>query len=140
MAPTAARRRPTAGNSAPRRVAPLRPQSDEPGWLVSERTQFLIDRIGGVNRLARTLGVANSQPSRWRTGQEKPSPAAAQRLLGLDYIFASALQIWEEPVVLDWLQSSNSHLAGARPIDVLALHGPLDVAEALQAELSGAYS
>jgi hypothetical protein len=51
-----------------------------------------------------------------------------------------ALQAWEEPVVLDWLQSSNSHLAGARPLDVLELHGPLDVAEALQAELSGAYS
>lgn len=109
-------------------------------WLAPERTRFLIDHLGGVNSVARTLGVSNSQPSRWKDGTERPGFEAAKRLLGLDYVLAFALLVWEEPVALEWLESANSFLDGARPIDVLAERGPREVVEALDAAYNGAYA
>src|SRR4051794_24644104 len=68
-------------------------------WLSAERTQFLIDTVGGVTKLAQILGVSPSQPSRWRTGKEVPSPEVALRLLQLDHVMALAVQAWHPAVV-----------------------------------------
>ncbi len=72
-----------------------------PAWRPVERTQFLIDTVGGVNKLARTLGVSASQPSRWRAGDEVPSPEIAAKLLDLDHVVALAMQAWDPAVVMD---------------------------------------
>ncbi|WP_404434875.1 MbcA/ParS/Xre antitoxin family protein [Microbacterium lacus] len=39
-----------------------------------------------------------------------------------------------------WLHGHNSHLAGARPIDLLQLDAIADVIEALNAEIQGGLS
>lgn len=110
-----------------------------PGWRSQERTQFLIDTVGGVNKLAKTLGVSPSQPSRWKTGAETPSPAIAAKLLDLDHVVALAVQTWHPVIVMDWMSTANGFLEGAQPIDVLLQRGSAEVIEALKAELSGAY-
>jgi transcriptional regulator with XRE-family HTH domain len=108
-------------------------------WRSGERTQFLIETVGGVNKLAKTLGVSPSQPSRWRSGTETPSPEIAAKLLDLDHVIALAMQTWHPAVVMDWMTTSNGFLEGAQPIDVLLQRGPAEVIDALKATLSGAY-
>ena len=105
-----------------------------------ERTQFLIENFGGVTKLARTLGVSPSQPSRWKSGAEVPSPEVATKLLDLDHVVAFAIQAWHPAVVMDWMTSANGFLDGARPIDVLLQRGSAEVIDALKATISGAYA
>jgi uncharacterized protein (DUF2384 family) len=109
-------------------------------WRPVERTQFLIDTVGGVTKLARILGVAASQPSRWRSGEEIPSPEIASKLLDLDHVMALAVQAWDSAVVMDWMTSSNAFLDGAKPINVLLKRGSPEVIDALKATISGAYA
>jgi uncharacterized protein (DUF2384 family) len=109
-------------------------------WRSAERAQFLIDTVGGVNKLAKTLGVSPSQPSRWKSGQEVPSPEVATKLLDLDHVVALAVQAWHPAVVMDWMSTPNGFLGGAPPIDVLLQRGSAEVIDALKATLGGAYA
>jgi uncharacterized protein (DUF2384 family) len=109
-------------------------------WGPAERTQFLIDTVGGVTKLARALGVSPSQPSRWKDGAETPSPDVAEKLLDLDHVVALAVQAWEPEVVMDWMTTANGFLDGAQPMDVLMQRGAAQVIDALKATLSGAYA
>lgn len=109
-------------------------------WGSAERTQFVINTVGGVTKLARALGVSPSQPSRWKDGVETPSPEAAEKLLDLDHVLALAVQAWEPAVVMDWMTTANGFLEGAQPIDVLIQRGAAEVIDALKATLSGAYA
>lgn len=118
----------------------LEPRKGSPAWRPAERTQFLIDTVGGVTKLARTLGVAASQPSRWRSGEEVPSPEIASKLLDLDHVVALAVQAWDPAVVMDWMTTSNGFLDGAQPIKVLLQRGSPEVIDALKATISGAYA
>lgn len=113
---------------------------DSPSWRSQERTQFLIETVGGVTKLAKTLGVSASQPSRWKTGEEAPSAEVAAKLLDLDHVMAFAVQTWNPVIVMDWMTTANGFLEGARPIDVLVLRGSSEVIDALKATLSGAYA
>jgi uncharacterized protein (DUF2384 family) len=128
--------RPPAPDAA---VRPAR-RKDLPDWGSAERTQFLIDTVGGVNKLAKTLGVSPSQPSRWKSGQEVPSPDVAAKLLDLDHVVALAVQAWHPAIVVDWMTTANGFLEGARPLDVLLQRGSAEVIDALRATLSGAYA
>lgn len=121
-------------------VAPDPTGKPLPSWRPAERAQFLVDTVGGVNKLARTLGVSPSQPSRWKSGQEVPSPEIAAKLLDLDHVVALAIQSWHPELVMDWMTTANGFLDGARPIDVLLQRGAADVIDALKATLSGAYA
>lgn len=109
-------------------------------WAAEQRTEFLIEQVGGVRALARALDVSASQPSRWRTGEETPSPHVAARLLDLDHVLALAMQVWVPQVAMDWMNSPNGFLGGAEPIQVLRQRGSAEVIGALQATLSGAYA
>ncbi len=113
---------------------------ERPAWRPEERTEFLIEHVGGVTALARALNVSPSQPSRWRTGAEVPSPEVAARLLDLEHVLALAMQAWDSEVVMDWMNSANGFLSGAEPIEVLRQYGSQEVIGALQATLSGAYA
>jgi hypothetical protein len=46
-------------------------------------------------------------------------------------------ELWTDPVIDVWLTSTNSHLDGARPIDVLALNGVETVMDAIDMEVAG---
>jgi len=114
--------------------------STRPAWRPEERAEFLIEHVGGVTALARALNVSPSQPSRWRTGAEIPSPEVAARLLDLEHVLALAMQAWDPAVAMDWMNSANGFLLGAAPIEVLRQRGSAEVIDALEATLSGAYA
>lgn len=97
-------------------------------------------RVLGNRRAAALLGVAESQPSRWRNAIEVPGPRVAPMLVDLDHIIARLQLIWDEEVIGDWLEGANAFLDGARPIDVLRLNGSGPVLEAIEAEAAGAYA
>lgn len=113
---------------------PLRRPADDP--LSSDRVRYLADAFGGA-QLAALVGVNRSQPSRWISGDERPGPAAAPLLIDLEHVLARARLVWGETAARTWLESANSHLGGARPIDVLQLSGPAAVLEALDAAAWG---
>jgi uncharacterized protein (DUF2384 family) len=52
---------------------------------------------------------------------------------------ARATMLWTKDVAIEWLEGSNSHLDGARPIDVLKTRGSSEVIDALDAAQSGAF-
>jgi hypothetical protein len=83
------------------------------------------------------LGVSASQTSRWASGQERPSARTAPLLIDLEHVLARVRLVWAEPTATDWLMSSNAHLGGARPIDVLHLSGVGPVLQALDADMWG---
>ena len=109
-------------------------------WLAAQRSEFLIEAVGGVRALARVLEVAPSQPSRWRTGEDIPSPEIASRLLDLDHVYALAVQAWSLSTTRTWMTSENAFLGGAEPIVVLRQRGSAEVVKALRATISGAYA
>jgi len=106
----------------------------------SMRAGFVIDAVGGGANLASYLGVNRSQPTKWRKGDDTPSPDVGRVLLDLDYVIARASMLWPAEVVQDWLTGSNSFLNGARPIDTLKSQGVKPVIDALDAEYAGAYA
>ncbi|MDX6719105.1 MAG: hypothetical protein QOJ63_1359 [Solirubrobacteraceae bacterium] len=134
------RKRAARTAKAPEAVVGQTTGKDPPAWRPAERTQFLVDTVGGVNKLAKTLGVSPSQPSRWKSGQEVPSPEMAAKLLDLDHVVALAVQAWHPAIVIDWMTTADAFLEGARPIDVLLQRGSAEVIDALKATLSGAYA
>ena len=62
-------------------------------------------------------------------------------LVDVDHVLAHALLVWgDESVAGDWLNTSNAHLDGVRPIDWIRRHGTAQVVDALRAEAAGAYA
>jgi len=93
----------------------------------------------GSNTVADLLGVSRSQPSRWRRGEERISPANRARLADLDHVLNRLLQVlWPEEAGA-WLTAVDPHLGG-RPVDVLSLRGSSPVIEAIDALAQGAYA
>ena len=113
----------------------------EPGQvelLLAARLAQLIRDLGN-NRVASLLDVSVSQPSRWKTGEERISAENQRRLLDLDYVMARLLQLYPREQAEIWLTSHNAHL-GSRPVDVLRLRGAAAVVVAIDAEAEGAYA
>jgi transcriptional regulator with XRE-family HTH domain len=94
----------------------------------------------GNNVVADLLRVTRSQPSRWRSGKERPSPESRKRIADLDHVLDRLLLELHPEQVGPWLTGSNPHLAGARPIDVLQLRGAAAVLPAIDALAAGAYA
>ena len=108
-------------------------------WAPDERAARLV-RVLGNKAVAQLLNVSESQPSRWKTGEEVPSARFAPLLVDLDHVVGRLLLIWDQSVVFDWLTGPNGFLEGARPIDVIAARGTNEVVEAVEAEAAGAYA
>ena len=109
--------------------------ADDP--LSPERARWLSDVVGGGGVLAEMLGVSASQTSRWASGEESPGVRTAPLLIDLEHVLARVRLVWAEPSATDWMMSSNAHLGGARPVDVLNLRGVGPVLEALDAAAWG---
>ena len=105
-----------------------------------QRTTFLIEALGSATAVAELLDVSRSQPGKWRSGAESPSPDASALLVDLDHVMARASLLWPAEVAKRWLVGSEPFLGGARPIDVLRLRGSREVIDALDSVTSGAYA
>ncbi|MGQ0625015.1 MAG: antitoxin Xre/MbcA/ParS toxin-binding domain-containing protein [Sporichthyaceae bacterium] len=90
--------------------------------------------------MADLLGVARSQPSRWRSGKERLSPESRRLVCDLDHVLGRLLAELHPDQAGLWLCGSNAHLGGARPIDVLTLRGAAPVLTAIDALGQGAFA
>jgi hypothetical protein len=104
--------------------------------------QPLLDRIVaavGLNATAGLLGVGPAQVSGWMSG----APISAEighRVLDLHAVLTRVLRLFPRDIAAQWLFGSEPRLGGARPIDVLALHGSAPVLRALDGIAQDAYS
>lgn len=99
----------------------------------------VIDALGN-NVVAGILGVSQSQPSRWRSGAERPSPDHRKRISDLDHVLDRLLLELHPEAAGLWLTGPNPHLGGARPLDLLELRGAAAVLPALDALAAGAFA
>lgn len=126
-------------------AATRRPSEAAPGAAarpdpLQVKARYVIQRLGGPTATARLVGVAKSQPSRWVEGREAPSPRSRKHLLDLDYVLSRLEDLYEASVAARWLDSPNSFLDGARPMDVLLHEGPGPVIEAVDATIACSYA
>src|SRR5262245_57024380 len=91
--PTATKKKITTPRS--KRSGPARRVTDPHGasLLLQERLERLVTELGS-NRVASLLGVNRSQPTRWRSGDERISADKQRSLLDLDYVMARLLQLF----------------------------------------------
>ena len=95
--------------------------------------------IDADRAVARILGVAPSQITRWRQGQT-PDPENADRLAGLALV-VEMLGRWLAPQVIeDWMKGPNEHLQGRTPAQLIR-HGQIaDVIGAVEAMKAGVFA
>jgi hypothetical protein len=129
----------TATRTTGRKESSARGAPKTAGHLLDRRTDFVVGILGNQSA-ADLLEVNKSQPSRWRSGAESPSPLAARRLIDLDYVLGRLLLVWDQSVVADWLTRPNGFLDGATPLEVVESRGTTEVIEAIEAEGAGAYA
>jgi len=103
------------------------------------RASFVIGVLGN-QRVSNLLAVSKSQPGRWKSGSEVPSPVAARRLVDVDYVLARFLLLCDKSLAAEWLSAPNGFLDGATPFEVIMTKGSQEVIEALEAEASGAFA
>lgn len=108
-------------------------------YLPQRRAELVVDILGN-QRTADLLGVSKSQPSRWKSAKEAPSPSVARRLVDMDYVLGRLLLVWDESLVADWLTSPNGFLDGATPLEEIEANGPARVVEAIEAEAAEVYA
>jgi hypothetical protein len=113
--------------------------SAEESYAADGPVARVIDALGN-NVVADLLGVARSQPSRWRSWRERPSPESRKRISDLDHVLDRLLLELHPDQAGLWLTGANPHLGGARPIDVLKLRGAAAVLPAIDALAAGAFA
>lgn len=135
-----AARKPTAGRTRSGlpmtiTISPLA----ESGYTAEGSVSRVVDALGN-NVVADLLGVSRSQPSRWRSGQERLSPDSRKRISDLDHVLDRLLlELYPDQAGM-WLTGPNPHLGGARPVDVLELRGAAAVLPAIDALAAGAFA
>lgn len=90
--------------------------------------------------IAQAVGVARSQPTRWLSNEETPSPQSQARLADLYNVAAQFQMVWPAAMLPQWFESANAHLAGRKPIEVFRLEGGAPLLQALRADGAGAYA
>jgi transcriptional regulator with XRE-family HTH domain len=110
---------------------------EQPAWSPEVRVNLLTSLVGGVRELARLLGVSASQPSRWASGKEFPSPDLARQIIDLDHVMALLVQQWHPSVAVDWLRNPNRRLGGATPLEVIRARGSAEVLAVIEGDLAG---
>ena len=127
----------SARRGAPRAIT-IAPDAPE-NYDVTPKLNVAIHTLGN-NTVAYLLGVSRSQPGRWSRGEEGISPDNQAAILDLDYVLSLLLRAMSPSLAESWLVSPNAHLNGARPIDAFRVAGQRPVADAVQAELQGAFA
>jgi uncharacterized protein (DUF2384 family) len=92
----------------------------------------LIELLQKPAAVARLLDVDRAQITHWQRG-ESISSQMARRIVDAHAVLLRACSLFDPSVVPDWLDGSEPHLGGARPIDVLTMFGASRVLSALAA-------
>jgi len=103
-------------------------------------TEVCVSVLGSSAALGEWLGVARSQPGKWLSGQEHPSPHSERLVLDLAYVIERARQVWgHDGALRGWLTGSEPLLDGATPLDVVHGGDAPGVVKAIDGHLAGSY-
>lgn len=116
-------------------VKPEAPQA----FSVNEKLVRLTKSLG-QNATAELLAFDPAQLRRCLKGEERISPAIAERIVDLEYILDRALRIFYPDEVGPWLTQPEPLLGGAVPLNALVLRGTAPVIAALTRIAAGAFS
>jgi len=97
----------------------------------------LTSAFGSNTAAAEFLGVTRGQPGKWMSGAERPSPDVERLILDFDYVWDRLTAVRSARSANVWLQSANSFLGGARPVDAIRFRGPESVIGALDSGEAG---
>jgi transcriptional regulator with XRE-family HTH domain len=134
VSPTKRRAALSGGSPELVRITGSAPGTKRPGVVISPEAPLTNAFI------AHAIGVARSQPTRWLSNEETPSPQSQARLADLYNVAAQFQMVWAAELLPDWFNSPNAHLAGRKPIDVFQLEGGAPLLRALRADGAGAYA
>lgn len=143
--PRPARRHSASGRQVPmartrRASTTITVDADAAGAYNAHASVVRVVDVLGNNVVADLLGIARSQPSRWKSGQEQPSADSRKRIVDLDYILDRLLlELYPDQIGM-WLTSPNPHLNGSAPVDMLKLRGAAGVLPAIDALAAGAFA
>src|SRR5258708_20882424 len=74
---------------------------------VRRRLEYVVGELGN-NHVARILPVAESQPSRWRSGEERLSEPNRRHVFDLDYVMSRLLELYPKDVAALLILSHNA--------------------------------
>lgn len=57
----------------------------------------------------------------------------------LELVIARAKEVWDEAVIVDWLDGSNAHLGGATPREMIRRGRTAEVLDAITGDEAGVY-
>jgi len=86
------------------------------------------------------VGVSKSQPTRWQSGEETPSPRSQAVLADLYNVITQFEMVWPSSMLRNWLDSPNAHLGDRSPLTVFQVEGGAPLLLALRAEAAGAHA
>ena len=95
--------------------------------------------LGSDRSVARILGVAPSQITRWRQGQT-PDPETADRLAGLALVVEMLVRWLAPQVIEEWMAGPNEHLQGRTPAHLVRRGQIADVIGAVEAMKAGVFA
>ncbi len=99
----------------------------------------MVESYGQVT-VAGLLGADRSTVSLWVRGKRRISNEFSARILDVHAVLARAHRVYNPTLTARWLVGHDSHLGGARPIDVVAMGGTSAVIDALEEIEAGAYA
>lgn len=121
----------------------------DPATSVKPESASIFSAISTLERLVTVLGAASAARvldidralvTRALKGKEQLSPEIARRIQDLAYVLARALMYFYPDEVGSWLMGPEPHLGGRVPMMVLALNGPREVVDAIDAIRAGSYA
>lgn len=104
------------------------------------KVESLTEAFGSKSAAAEFLGVTRGQPGKWMSGAERPSPDVERLILDFDYVWDRLTAVRSARSATVWLQSANSFLGGARPLDAIRFRGPEPVISALDSAEAGSFA
>jgi Protein of unknown function (DUF2384) len=102
------------------------------GRIVDVRGRVTPTKLAGGNPVHRKPGSSKVG------GRRRKFPFPDKPSTSIDEVRAAVLKVWAEPAASIWMNSSNRHLQGARPADVLQAGERSEVLKALSADEWGA--
>jgi len=116
----------------------LKPEGETAFSPIGE-LQRLVTVLGAATA-ARVLDIDRALISRAVKGSERLSNEVVRRIQDLSYVLARALTYFYPDEIGAWLMGPEPQLGGRVPMMVLALEGPKDVVDAIDAIRAGSFA
>jgi len=110
-----------------------------PKQRIGETLWHLIT-VFGMEQMTNLLKLSERELRDVPGGRRELSPADAERIIELAFIYDSISFVFAEKAAMSWLLGSNSYLDGARPLDAVWRGATAEAYAAVQVARAGGFS